>query len=71
MQHERLLVWLDYKPLSIEPGGAWWAAVRGVAKSRTRLSDFTFTFPDTHTNTTHWLVILGIATGSSFPSSLH
>ena len=25
-------------------GGAWWAAVRGVAKSRTRLSDFTFSF---------------------------
>ena len=25
-------------------GGAWWAAARGVAKSRTRLSDFTFTF---------------------------
>ena len=25
-------------------GGAWWAAVYGVAKSRTRLSDFTFTF---------------------------
>ena len=24
--------------------GAWWAAVPGVAKSRTRLSDFTFTF---------------------------
>ena len=24
--------------------GAWWAAVRGVAKSWTRLSDFTFTF---------------------------
>ena len=24
-------------------GGAWWAAVRGVAKSRTRLSDFPFT----------------------------
>ena len=22
----------------------WWAAVHGVAKSRTRLSDFTFTF---------------------------
>ena len=22
--------------------GAWWAAVHGVAKSRTRLSDFTF-----------------------------
>ena len=28
-------------------GGAWWAAVHGVAKSRIRLSDFTFTF-------THW-----------------
>ena len=25
-------------------GGAWWAAVHGVEKSRTRLSDFPFTF---------------------------
>ena len=25
-------------------GGAWWAAVLGIMKSRTRLSDFTFTF---------------------------
>ena len=25
-------------------GGAWWATIYGVAKSRTRLSDFTFTF---------------------------
>ena len=25
-------------------GGAWWAAVHGVTKSRARLSDFTFTF---------------------------
>ena len=25
-------------------GGAWWAAAHGVAKSRTWLSDFTFTF---------------------------
>ena len=25
-------------------GGAWWAAVHWVAKSRTRLSDFTFSF---------------------------
>ena len=25
-------------------GGAWWAAVHGVANSQTRLSDFTFTF---------------------------
>ena len=25
-------------------GGAWWAAVPGVAQSRTRLSDFTLLF---------------------------
>ena len=25
-------------------GGAWWAAVHGVVKSQTRMSDFTFTF---------------------------
>ena len=25
-------------------GGAWWAALHGVAKSQTRLSGFTFTF---------------------------
>ena len=25
-------------------GGDWWAAVHGVKKSQTRLSDFTFTF---------------------------
>ena len=25
-------------------GGAWWAAVHGVAKVQTRLSNFTFTF---------------------------
>ena len=25
-------------------GGAWWAAVHGVARSQTQLSDFTFTF---------------------------
>ena len=25
-------------------GGAWWAAVHGVARSQTRLNDFTFTF---------------------------
>ena len=25
-------------------GGAWWAAVHGVSKSRARLSDFTFAF---------------------------
>ena len=25
-------------------GGAWWAAVHGVAEGRTQLSDFAFTF---------------------------
>ena len=42
--------------------GAWWAAVHGVAKSRTRLSDFTFTFHfhalekemATHSSTLAW-----------------
>ena len=29
-------------------GRAWWAAVHGVAKSRTRLGDFTFTFHFMH-----------------------
>ena len=36
---------LQYSCLAnLMDGGAWWAAVHGVAKSRTRLSDFTFTF---------------------------
>ena len=26
------------------PGGTWWAVVHGVAKSRTQLSDYSFTF---------------------------
>ena len=45
-------------------GGAWWAAVHGVAKSRTRLSDFTFTFHfhalekemATHSSTLAWRI---------------
>ena len=45
-------------------GGAWWAAVHGVAKGRTRLSDFTFTFHfhalekamATHSNTLAWKI---------------
>ena len=45
-------------------GGAWWAAVRGVAKSRARLSDFTFTFHfhvlekemATHSSTLAWKI---------------
>ena len=37
--HSSTLAWKN--PME---GGAWQAAVHGVAKSRTRLSDFTFTF---------------------------
>ena len=36
---------LQYSCLeNLMDGGAWWAAVHGVAKSQTRLSDFTLTF---------------------------
>ena len=36
---------LQYSCLENPKGrGAWWAAVHGVTKSRTRLSDFPFTF---------------------------
>ena len=34
----------DYLLENPMDGEAWWAAVHGVAKSWTRLSDFTFTF---------------------------
>ena len=43
-------------------GGAWWAAVHGVAKSQTRLSDFTFHFPAlekemaTHSSVLAWRI---------------
>ena len=37
--HSSTLAWKN--PMD---GGAWWAVVHGVTKSRTRLSDFTFTF---------------------------
>ena len=45
-------------------GGAWWAAVYGVAKSQTQLSDFTFTFHfhalekemATHSNVLAWRI---------------
>ena len=45
-------------------GGAWWAAVHGVAKSRTQLSGFTFTFHfhalekemATHSSTLAWRI---------------
>ena len=45
-------------------GGAWWAAVHGIVKSRTQLSDFTFTFHfhalekemATHSSTLAWKI---------------
>ena len=37
--HSSTLAWKN--PMD---GGAWWATVHGVTKSRTGLSDFTFTF---------------------------
>ena len=45
-------------------GGAWWAAVHGVMKSRTRLSDFPFIFHfpalekemATHSNVLAWRI---------------
>ena len=43
-------------------GGAWWAAVHGVAKNRARLSNFTFHFPAlekeiaTHSSVLAWRI---------------
>ena len=45
-------------------GGAWWAAVHGVAKNQTQLSDFTLTFHlhalekemATHSSTLAWKI---------------
>ena len=54
-------------------GGAWWAAVHGVTKSRTRLSDFTFIF---HFHalekemTTHSIVLAWRIPGTGKPGGL-
>ena len=50
-------------------GGAWWAAVHGVAKSQTRLSDFTFTFTMVSTHKTQERILCGSSkdTGLSCP----
>ena len=56
-------------------GGAWWAAVHGVARSQTRLSDFIFTFPfhalekemATHSSVLAWR-IPGTAEPGGLPS---
>ena len=57
--HSSTLAWKN--PMD---GGAWWAAVHGVAKSWTRLSDFTFTFHfhalekemETHSSALAWRI---------------
>ena len=56
-------------------GGAWWAAVHGVAKSQTRLSGFPFTFHfhawekemAAHSSVLAWR-ILGTAEPGGLPS---
>ena len=56
-------------------GGAWWAAVHGVAKSQAQQSDITFTFPfhvlekemATHSSVLAWR-ILGTEEPSGLPS---
>ena len=43
--HSRILYNIKIRWLSNpNDGGAWWAAVHGVMKSQTQLSDFPFTF---------------------------
>ena len=47
LQLEKSALWTPLQHSCLEnpmDGGAWWATVHEVAKSRTRLSDFTFTF---------------------------
>ena len=54
-------------------GGAWWAAVHGVAKSRTRLSYFTFTFhfhPLEKEMATHSSVLAWRISGTEEPGGL-
>ena len=76
-----LLVILNGTPLQYSclenpmDGGAWWAVVHGVAKSGTRLSDFTFTFHfhalekemATHSRVLAWR-IPGIGESDGLPS---
>ena len=60
-------------------GGAWWATVHGVAKSRTRLSDFTFTFHvhalekemATHSSVTAWRIPGTADSGGLLSMGLH
>ena len=60
-------------------GGAWWAAVHGVAKSRTRLSDFTLTFHfhalekemATHSSVLAWRILWTEEPGGLLSMELH
>ena len=69
-------IWINYSCLENPmDGGAWWAAVHGVARSQTRLSDFTFTFHfhalekemATHSSVLAWR-ILGTGEPGGLPS---
>ena len=59
--HSSTLAWKN--PMD---GGAWWAVVHGVTKSRTRLSYFTFTFHfnalekemETHSSVLAWRILV-------------
>ena len=62
-------------------GGAWWAAVHGVTKSQTRLSDFTFTFTfhfhalekemATHSSVLAWRILWTAVPGGLQSRGLH
>ena len=67
---------LQYSCLeNLMDGGSWWTAVHGVAKSRTQLSNFTFTFHfhalekemATHSSTLAWR-IPGMGESGGLPS---
>ena len=60
-------------------GGAWWVAFHGVTKSRTRLSDFTFTFHfhalekemATHSSVLAWRILVMAEPGGLPSMGLH
>ena len=60
-------------------GGAWWAAVHGVAKSQTQLGAFTFTFHfhaleeemATHSSVLAWRIPGMVGPGGLLSMGLH
>ena len=60
-------------------GGAWWAAVHGVAKSRAQLRDFTFAFHfhalekemATHSSVLAWRIPGMVEPGGLLSMGLH